>query len=238
MRPGSRTRSAGFTLIELLVAIAILAMISMLIYGAFSGLKRSKEGVERISDRYREGRLALDRINRELQSAYLSDHVPINAALATQTTAFIGHPGTPADRVDFDSFSNRRLDRDSHTSDQCEISYFGSQNPDQPGVVDLVRRFSPTLDLKPDKGGRVDVLATDIDLFDLKFLDPQTGEWVEEWDTTQGATGQPNRLPLQVRVLLVLNGGRRKSADRARDTIRFVTKIDLPIEHPLTFAVQ
>lgn len=233
-----RSRTAGFTLIELLVAIAILAMISVLIYSAFSGLQRSKAGIKRLGDRYREGRLALDRIGRELQSAYLSAHRPINPSLAIQKTAFVGKAGTPADRVDFNSFSNRRLDRDAHESDQCELSYFGSDNPQEPGVVDLVRRFSPKPDLEPTKGGRVDVLATDIDLFDLKFLDPLTGEWVESWDTTQGATGQPDRLPLQVRVILVLNGGQRTGAGRARDTIRFVTKISLPIERPLTFATQ
>jgi len=71
----------GFTLVELLVAIAVLAMVSMLIYGAFAGMRRSKEGVERINDRYREGRLAMARIARELQSAYLSAHVPINEQL-------------------------------------------------------------------------------------------------------------------------------------------------------------
>ncbi|HMJ11431.1 MAG TPA: type II secretion system protein GspJ, partial [Polyangiaceae bacterium] len=210
-------RARGFTLIELLVAIGILSMISVLIYSAFAGLKNSKEGVERVDDRYREGRLAMARISRELQSAYLSTHA-INPQLAVQQTVFVGTRGTPADRLDFNSFANRRLDRDSHESDQVEISYFSSRDPKRDGKIDLVRRADTKLDDDPQKGGRVEVLATDIDLFDLEYLDPLSGQWIETWDSTQ-AVGQPNRLPLQVRVLLVLNEGRRSSENRARSTI-------------------
>lgn len=227
----------GLTLIELLIAIAILAMISVLIYSAISGMRRSKEGIERINDRYREGRLAMARIARELSSAYLSGHLPINQALAVQKTAFIGTRGTPADRVDFTSFAYRRLDKDVPESDTAEISYFGSPDPDQSDRVDLARRVSPRLDREPEKGGRVEVLATDIDLFDLEYLDPQTGQWNETWNSTQ-TTGQLNRLPLQVRIILVLNGGRRSSADRSQQTIRFVSKISLPVQNQLTFAIQ
>lgn len=230
-------RIAGFTLVELLVAISILAMISVLVYSAFSGLKRSKEGIQRVTDRYREGRLAMARISRELQGAYLSTHMPINQALAVEKTAFTGRRGTPADRVDFNSFCHRRMDRNSHESDQAEISYFGSADPKKDGTTDLVRRESGHPDMYPERGGRVDVLATDIDLFDLEYLDPLTGQWTETWDTTQ-AVGQAARLPLQVRVLLVLNGGQRSSAGRGRKTIRFVSKIPIPIQKPLTFATQ
>jgi general secretion pathway protein J len=232
-----RGKRAGFTLVEVLVAVVVLALIAALIYGAFAGLKRSKEGLERVGDRYREGRIALAQISRDLQSAYLSLHAPIDQSIVVQKTAFIGTRGTPADRVDFNSFSYRRLDRDSHESDQAEISYFGSINPEQRSVTDLARRVSPRLDLYPERGGRVDVVATDIDLFDLAYLDPLTGQWSETWDSAQGAA-QLNRLPLQVRIVLVLNGGERAAADRAQKTIRLETKIPINIQRPLTFATQ
>ena len=236
--PARKRRRAGFTLVELLVAIVILSLISMLIYSAFASMKRSREGIERVDDRYREGRLAMARMIRELQSAYISLHAPINTALLVQKTAFIGTSGTPTDRLDFDSFSNRRLDRNSHVSDQCELSYFGSPNPELPGVIDLARRVSTTLDLDPKKGGRVEVLATDIDLFDLQYLDPQTGNWVDTWDTTQSITGQPARLPVQVRILLVLNGGMRQGESRGQRPIRLLSKVAIPIENGLNFAVM
>jgi general secretion pathway protein J len=239
IRPARSKRAGrGFTLVELLVAIVILASISMLIYSAFASMKRSREGVERVQDRYQEGRLAMVRMTRELQSAYISLHAPILASLMVQKTAFIGTTGTPADRLDFDSFSNRRIDRNSHVSDQCELSYFGSSDPDRSGVTDLVRRVSTTLDLDPKKGGRLEVLATDIDLFKLQYLDPVTNTWLDTWDTSQGVTGQPARLPVQVKILLVLNGGSRAGYDRGQGTIRLVTKVDLPIENALNFALM
>ncbi len=238
MRSRQRRHARAFTLVELLVAIAVLAGISVVIYGAFSGMKRSREGVERLQDRYREGRLAMARMSRELSSAFISLHAPILPSLLIEKTAFIGTTGTPADRVDFDSFSNRRIDRNSHVSDQCELSYFGSQDPDSPGTTDLVRRISTTLDLDPKKGGHVEVLATDIDLFKLQYLDPQTANWVDTWDTTQGVTGQPSRLPVQVKIVLVLNGGERAGYDRGQGTIRLVSKVDLQIGNGLNFAVM
>ncbi len=233
-----KDRERGFTLVELLVAIVILSLISVLIYSAFSSMKRSREGIQRVEDRYREGRLAMARMTRELQSAFISLHAPINTALLVEKTAFVGSTGTPADRLDFDSFANRRIDRNSHVSDQCELSYFGSPNPDNSGVIDLARRVSTTLDLDPKKGGRVEVLATDIDLFDLQYLDPVTGTWQDTWDTTQSVTGQPARLPVQVRIVLVLNGGNRQGNARGQGSIRLVTKVSLPIQNGLNFAVM
>jgi general secretion pathway protein J len=175
------------------------------------------------------------RITRDLKSAYLSLHAPIDQSLAVWQTAFVGERGNPADRMDFNAFSYQRRDKDSHDSDQCEISYFGSTDPDAPDIIDLARRVSPRLDLEPRRGGRVEVLATDIDLFNLEYLDPISGEWLENWDTTQ-AIGQANRMPLQVRVILVLNEGSRSSSDRGRGTVRFATKVTLPIRNPLSFA--
>lgn len=230
-----RPRRRGFTLIEVIISIAILAAITSLLFGAFSALKRSKDGLSRVQDRQREARLAMARITRELQSAYLSAHVPLNQALQIQKTIFKGERGTPADRLDFTAFANRRLDKNSHVSDQCELSYFGMPNPDGSGTTDLVRRIDTELDLDPTRGGKIEVLATDIDLFDLQYLDAQTAQWQESWDTTQ-TTGQPDRLPLQVRVILVLNGGARSAAERSRGTIRLVTKVGLNMLQPLTFA--
>jgi len=230
-----RRRRRGFTLIEVIISIAILAAITSLLFGAFSALKRSKDGLSRVQDRQREARLAMARITRELQSAYLSAHIPLNQALQVQKTIFKSERGTPADRLDFTAFANRRLDKNSHVSDQCELSYFGMPNPDGSGTTDLVRRIDTELDLDPTRGGKIEVLATDIDLFDLQYLDAQTGQWQESWDTTQ-TTGQPDRLPLQVRVILVLNGGARSAAERSRGTIRLVTKVGLNMLQPLTFA--
>lgn len=227
----------GFTLIEMLIAVGVLAWVSMLIYTAFAGMKSSKEGVGRIDDRNHEGREAIRRISREIASAYVSLHRQLDPMLLVVKTAFIGTRGTPADRLDFNSFSHRRFDRNSHESDQCELSYFGSPDIKSSGAIDLVRRESAKLDTKPEKGGRIDVLATDIDLFKLKYLDPLTGMWVETWDSTD-TTQHTNQLPVYVYVKLVLNGGRRTFFHRAQGTLRFETKVEVPMYRPLSFAIE
>jgi general secretion pathway protein J len=237
LRSRLRRGGAGFTMVEVLVAIGILAMISMMIFSSFASLKRSKEGVSRASERYREGRMAMARISRELQSAYLSKHLPIDDSMAVSKVVFQGEPGSPADRVDFAAFVHRRMDRDSHESDQAELSFYGSENPELRGTFDLIRRESARIDTEPKEGGRAQVLASDVDLFDLQYLDALTGQWSERWDSTE-ALRQLDRLPLQVRVQMILNGGARSEAGRARGTITFATKVGLPIQQALTFATQ
>jgi general secretion pathway protein J len=225
------------TLVELLVAMSVLAFISIMIFSAIDGMRRSREGVERISDRYREGRMAMSRMARELGSAYLSEHAPINMSLRVAKTIFKGGPGSPAARVDFNSFGHRRLQTNAHESDQMEVAYFGSPDPEKQGVVDLARRVSSRVDEKPEEGGRVDVLATDIDLFHLEYLDPLTGRWLEEWDSSS-AMGQKGRLPLQVKMVLVLNDGLRGSIGGSRNKLRLVSKVTPRIQDVLTFALK
>ena len=232
-----RARQSGFTLIEVIIAIGILAFLSMLIFSAVSGMHRSREGVARINDRYHEGRAAMTMITRDLQAAYLSLNLPADQQLAVVKTGFRGESQSPADRLDFNTFSNRRYFLNSHHSDQAEISYFASVDPEQSGVTDLVRRISPRPDLEFDKGGRVEVLATDIDLFALEYLDPTTGMWSESWDSTS-AIDQSARLPIHVRVALVLNGGRREAAGRSRQPIKFITTVRIQVLGPLRYAGQ
>lgn len=225
-----RRYGRGVTLLEILVAVAILAMVSVLIYGAFDGMSRAKRGVGEVNQRFREGRLAIRRLAREIPSAFLSAHQPLNQSLIVRETLFVGENSTPADRLDFTSFSYRRITRDAHESDQNELSYFGSRDPDVSGKTDLARREQAYIDLEADRGGSVQVLAENIDLFDLEYLDPISGMWQDRWDSTS-TTGQLARLPLQVKVTLVLLDG------PAGRSIPFVARIPLAMQTPLSFAI-
>ncbi len=225
-----RGRSGGVTLLEVLVSISILALIGTLIYGAFDGMSRSRAGISRISDRYHQGRGAIARISRELQAAFLSRHQPADKNIAVRLTAFAGQDSSPADRVDFTAFAHRRLVRNTHESDQCEVGYFGSRDPDR-DKLDLVRREAKVIDLEPTRGGVVNVLAEDIESFNVQYLDPVTGEWVDSWDSTQPAA-QFERLPSQVWVTLVLNGG------PGGKPIQFETKVPIPMQVPIAFGAN
>jgi general secretion pathway protein J len=225
-----RRSQRGFTLLEVMVSVGIIAMIGVLIYGAFMGMSRSKNSMGHIADRYQQGRQAIERMSRELSAAFVSTHKPITQVQTVRQTAFIGRDHSTSDRVDFTAFANRRLSANSHASDQCEISYFGAEDPDT-GNLDLVRRISRHIDDDATRGGIVQVMAENISVFDVKYLDPTTNEWIDDWDTTQPAA-QLGRMPSQVWLYLELADGPRGQ------TIKFETKVPIPIQLPLDFATK
>jgi general secretion pathway protein J len=218
------------TLLEVLVSIAILAMVSVLIYGAFDSMSRGRKGEEMRAERSRQGREAVQRMSREISSAYLSLHTPNIPALATRITAFIGYNGAPYDRLDFAAFAHTRVEKEAKESDQCEVGYFVARDPEVSDKMDLVRREQQPMDYDPKRGGVVNVLAEDVELFDIKFLDTMTGQWKESWDTQQ-ATGELNRLPLEVKITLTLKHVPPGSP------ATYTTKFMLPMQQPLSFGI-
>jgi general secretion pathway protein J len=84
--------------------------------------------------------------------------------------------------------------------------------------------------MDPKKGGTVLVLAYDVQSLDFQYLDPVLNEWVDSWDSTQ-PTGQMDRLPLQVRIELVVAG-----ADNGAP-LHYVTKVPLAMQAPLSFGL-
>jgi general secretion pathway protein J len=225
-----RASSRGMTLLEIIVAISILAMVALLIFGAFDGLNKGKKGEALRSERARQGRSAVLRMARELQSAFLSLHQPLNMALNTRVTVFSAQPSGTFDRVDFAAFAHRRLEKDAKESDQAEIGYFVVADPNKSDKFDLVRREQTPIDLEPTRGGVVNVLAEDVEELHFKYLDPMNSQWTDRWDTTQ-VSGQPGRLPLFVRITLKM-----KKVPGANE-YEFTTKAQIPIQAPLMFGI-
>ncbi len=226
-RHGARAGARGLTLLEVMVAVSVLTLVATLIYGAFSTIARGKQTASNLSERYRIARVAMSRMSRELSMAYVSAHVAVLPQLVTRVTAFTG----TARRVDFDAFSHRRLLRDAHESDQAELSYFTAPNAKISGQTDLVRREQTMIDDQHGKGGVVQVMVDDVDTFALRYLDPMSGMWTEQWDSTS-AVGQLGRLPLMVELYLVVKGG------PAGEPIRLRTKTPVMINQPVAFALK
>jgi general secretion pathway protein J len=223
----NRASERGLTLLEVMIAVAVLTLISVLIYGAFSTINRGKQNASQLAERYRLARMTMNRISRELSESYLSAHLAATPALNVRNTAFIG----TSRRVDFNAFAHRRIVKDSHESDQCEISYFVATDPKKATQSDLARREQTIIDDLPGKGGVSSILIDDIDSFNLKYLDPLTGLWTETWDSTSAAA-QLGRMPLQVQIKLVMKGG------PAGDMIRLATKTPIMMPQPLAFALK
>ena len=218
------------TMIEIMVAIGILTMVAVLIHGVIDSLSRGRKGEGMRAERAHEGREAMQRIVRDLSGAFISMHVPSVPALMTSRTAFVGKSSPPYDRLDFTSFAHLRTERDSHESDQAEVGYFVVKDPEVPEKMDLVRREQTPIDYEPLKGGIVNVVAEDVEKFDVRFLDPQTSQWIETWDSMQ-ITGQPNRMPFEVDITLVLKGVGGGAP------YSYTTKMFIPIQSPLSFGI-
>ena len=234
---GSKGRSPltrGMTLLEIMVSMGVMAMISLLIYGAFDSMSRGRRGEALRADRARQGRDAVERIARELQGAFLSMHTPTAPALITRQTAFVATSSSSFDRLDFASFAHRRVMAEAHESDQAEIGYFVVKDPNVDEKMDLVRREETPIDvsgiLDPKRGGVINVLAEDVDHFDLRYFDPMTQTWVETWDSSS-VSAQLNRLPLEVRIELEMKPVKNTPA------FKYVTKVFIPIQQPLQFGI-
>jgi general secretion pathway protein J len=220
----------GMTLLEVLVSLGVMAMISLLIYGAFDSMSRGRRGEALRADRARQGRDAIERIAHELQGAFLSAHTPQIQALITRNTGFFVENSSQFDRIDFTAFAHRRVTKDAKESDQAEIGYFVVKDPDVDGKMDLVRREQAPIDFDYKRGGVVNVLAEDVEKFDLRFLDPLTGQWVESWDASS-VTGQFGRLPLEARIELELKPVKNTPA------FKYVTKVTIPMQQPIKFGI-
>ncbi len=215
LRPGKARR--GMTLVEVLVAVTILGLVSIVTFGGFSQTMRNKRRIEEQADRSHVIRVALERMVSEISMAYVSIHVNPNPALQTMNTCFIGGRSGRAHRLDFTSFSHRRLYRDAHESDQNEISYFITDHPEDRDMRVLVRREQNRIDDDPQTGGVTQILVEDVLDLEMEYFDHVTGQWTDSWDTRE-LTHQPNRLPTQVKIFLTVPDERAVSRERVYGT--------------------
>ena len=220
----------GFTLLEIILAVTILALVGTMIYGGFAQTALNKARVESDVKHYRTVHMALERIVREVSMAFVSTHVNPSLDLRTVQTAFVGSDRGQDDRLDFNSFSHRRLYRNAHESDQNEISYFVTEHPDQPGERVLARREQNRIDEDPRRGGKSQILVEGVEEFNVEYFDPMLSEWIPNW-ATDDQFGQPNRLPTQVRVRLTVKDPRRTGK-----THSFGTRASIPITYALNHA--
>jgi general secretion pathway protein J len=211
---------------EIMVAAAILTIVAGMIWTSFDQGARSIREVESSQDRYHEAQVALSVISRDLAAAYLTKHV--NPTQPVAVVVFAAEDRRPIDRLNFVSFAHQRTIRDSHESDQCEIGYYGAPDPEDSSVTNLIRRVSPYIDDEPERGGQRLILAHDVIEFDLTYYEREGDQWIDEWDTTEATTGQPDRLPDQVRVLLTL----REAEDQE---LTLTTQVPIHLHQALLF---
>jgi general secretion pathway protein J len=220
----------GFTLLEIMLAVAVLSLVGTMIYSGFAQTALNKARIEQDVDHSRVIHMTLERMARELTMAFVSTHVNPSLDLRVVDTAFIGKDNGKDDRIDFTSFSHRRLYRNARESDQNEISYFVTEHPDDPGVLVLARREQNRIDEDPRRGGKSQILVENIEEFNVEYFDPLLSDWVQTWNT-EDMLAQPNRLPTQVRIRLSVKDPRHRG-----ETQTFGTRVTIPLTYALNHA--
>lgn len=191
----------GFTLMEVMIAVAITALMGTVVAMAFQTGFHAKEVVEADADRYRMLRTAMNRMAREIGSAYVSDRYDPKRFRDQndRPSNFIGE----RDKLTFTTFAHQRLYTDAKESDQEVVEYFieTSNEKGARGRQDLKRRENPNVLDRIDRGGTTDVLYEGIKGIEFAYWDSEKKEWDDEWDTRR--TERKSILPTRVKVTII-----------------------------------
>mgnify|MGYP001610709449 CR=1 FL=1 len=190
-------RRRGFTLVEVVVGVGILALIGTITFSTISSAAFTRDALEEEDEVNQSARVALDRLARDLRLAYLTKST---SAVNTYVTQFVGKNGDP-DSLWFTSLSHRRMYMDSRECDQTELTYWTESDPTMDGAYVLLRREAPRIDNEPEKDGLIAPLAYHLKEVTFRYINSETNEWQEDWDTNGVDTAQV--LPRAVQVLLV-----------------------------------
>jgi prepilin-type N-terminal cleavage/methylation domain-containing protein len=196
-----RQGAAGFTLLEVILALAILGFITSILWGSFSQTATIKKRTEATQERAHAARVALMRLSRELEMAFLSDSE--NPFLQERRTMFISTRHRDIDELRFSWFGRQRLRGDIPEADSSLVMYYAEPDPDDRSVLNLMRRETRRLEAGDPRSvlGEAYVLCPGISRLKFSFLDNKR-EWREEW-TTVGVDGMPY-LPSHVRIQLTI----------------------------------
>jgi prepilin-type N-terminal cleavage/methylation domain-containing protein len=238
-------RQRGFTLLEILVATAILGIVLMSVYGAVARTLIAADRADTRADINASGRTTVLKMADEIEGA-----LPPAAGF---DVAFIGKQGdgsAPTDALQFSAVIRRTAGFRQLAGGRAIIAYSLDPMENAPGMYALRRHeellslgappqqdegFLPPTDSAVDDGlGEAGLeeqqpAISAIHLIDrvagLRFwyLDPDSLEYVEQWDTTAtNPRGEVPGLPASVAIELFL-------FDEAGGTHRFSTNVDLPL---------
>jgi general secretion pathway protein J len=189
----------GLTLIEVMVSIGILLVMSAAVVESLRNAITFQNLLGDRDELLRTARVAMERLGRDLQLAYLTPNLQ---AVERYQTVFVGTTDEPS-QLYFASLNHQRTILDSRECDQTEITVWGEQAEKDRGTgYILYHREAPRIDQYPDEQGVIWPIAYNVRSFRVRYLDQATNEWKNEWDTRGVDT--PYRLPRAVELGLIL----------------------------------
>jgi len=200
-----RSLQAGMTLLEVMIAIAIMVIMMTLAWKTIANTSENRKIFEKYEERNHELRMALGRIVRDFEAAYLSRNEDANAT--NPRTMFIAKSSMRLPEIRFSTLGHRVLWADANESEQTVISYVSHDDREHSGVTDWVRREQRRMSNEPpdSEPAEFDVLIHDIVGAKLEFFNWKSNEWQDSWNTTQ-IDAQKGWLPSRVRITITTKG--------------------------------
>jgi general secretion pathway protein J len=247
----------GLTLMEVMLSVGIVVVMATIGWATVEDAFELNDALATNDNTMRSARVALDRLRRELQLAYLTRHrpgfqgdaaalqqqqrqgvAPVGGAAQqpeiitepTYVTVFVGVDQDP-DELWFATLGHQRLYKNSRECEQAEVTVWSERADRDQGFGNVIyHRESQRVDGEPDEGGRIWPLAYNVRTFNLRYLDGTTNEWFDEWDTRSAET--PYRLPRAVQIGLVMMAPDPSDEDRTVD-MPFFTTVPLMYADPV-----
>lgn len=222
-----RGQPKGFTIVEVMIAIALLAALTGMVWSSISALYRTRDIVEERSARMQAVRITMDRLSKEVASAFVAgpefggEELPgeedSEASLnpSAEMPKVFGMFGEE-DNIHFTGFGHQRTVEGERAGYGAEIGYFIREERDEDGesVRYLMRRVDTSFDERLERGGIIQKVLKDVEEIEFEYWDPGAtqlgsleeiaaeGKWVDRWDTTRREFA--GRLPTRVRITLTL----------------------------------
>lgn len=187
-------KQKGLTLLELVVAVAILALFSVMAYGALDQILTQRDHLEREQTFWRTFSLVMLRFQDDLSQARPRPVRDIDGNLLPPLH------GQPTDTraladptIEFTRGGVLELNDGAHTV----LQRVGYRLRDDT----LLRLVWPVLDRSPQTQPSETLLLKEVESFTVRFFGP-TGDWLEQWPTE----GVSDALPRGVELTLRLQG--------------------------------
>lgn len=192
----------AFTLLELMVASAILAIVTVIVFGAFTGVMTASEAARNVADVTHTSRFIVEAVSRDLASASMLDN--------GKRGFFVGKDGgegedRQADDISFTGFGRRFVVPGGGT-DQAAIRWYAVKKPGAEHYA-LMRSESPDFTGPGDTAGAAFEVSDRLVSFNAQYM--KDSEWEDAWDTSTGS--EPPRAVL-IEFTLLDSYGREVSS--------------------------
>ena len=216
----------GFTLLEILIAIFIFATVLSTIFISYTGTFSIIDQTESRANSYRMARIALERMQEDLESAYFStvkgksksEDDPLHS------TPFVGKDreidGRDADTLNFVSRAHVVFDEEEENPGIAWVSYYVQESDNGDGLI-LYRSDTPEFSEAPGEGTGGLILCDGLFSVDFTYYDAD-GKPHDTWDSTGDEL--KDKFPVMVGIELSFIN----NSDTERP-VKFVLSVSLPM---------